>query len=147
MSHYSFERIASLSERSSEMTLGTLLARALVDLNANEAVVEFSREIIYKLVCPQCKEAETVFLPVGAVNYQQGRCPVCGTPRIVETLSGFHGQAELAERTLDQLGLPLYDIYLVRVTDEGREDEMAYLMAGDAEAVLGRNAVSKAEEV
>jgi molybdopterin/thiamine biosynthesis adenylyltransferase len=140
MSHYSFERIISLQERSGEMTLGALLARALVDLKAEGAVVEFSREILHKLVCSQCKVAEAVFLPVGAVSYQQGRCTVCGTPRIVETLSGFHGQEGLAERRLDQLGLPLYDIFTARATDEGREDEVAYLMAGDAGAVLGRNA-------
>jgi adenylyltransferase/sulfurtransferase len=147
MSHYSFERVVALQERSSEMTLGVLLARGLADLKASDAVVEFSREIIHRLVCPQCHAAEEMFLPVGAASYQQGRCAVCGVPRIVETLSGFHGQAELEERALDQLGLPLYDLFTVRATDEDNEDEVAYLMAGDADAVLGRNAVSELEAV
>jgi molybdopterin/thiamine biosynthesis adenylyltransferase len=140
LSHYTFDRILRLEQRSSELTLAELLARAKADINTTEAAIEFSREIIHKLVCPHCHADETVFLPVGAITYQQGRCPVCATPRIVQTLSGFYGQPELAAITLDHLGLPLYDIYVARSTEEGREDELAYLLAGDAPTVLGPNA-------
>ena len=144
LSHYTYNRIVSLKARSSELTLGDLLARAKVDLKTTEAVVEFSREIIHTLVCPSCHEEEAVFAPVGSLTYQQGRCPRDETPRIVKTLSGFNGQTELAARRLDQLGLPLYDIFTARSTDEGRDDEVAYLIAGDAASVLGENTPKEA---
>src|SRR5882757_2066042 len=140
LSHYTFERIISVDKKSSEITLADLVTRAKADLVTSEAVLEFSREIIHTLLCPQCHVAETIFAPVGSITYQQGRCPVDGTPRIVQTLSGFHGQPELAGLTLDRIGLPLYDIFTARSTEEGREDEIAYLIAGDASAVLGHNA-------
>jgi hypothetical protein len=53
--------------------------------------------------------------------------------RRVITLHGYSGEAELAERRVDQLGLPLFDIFLARAGDE----ELAYVMAGDQEEVLG----------
>jgi hypothetical protein len=53
--------------------------------------------------------------------------------RVVQTLTGFHGEPALAGRTLDQLGLPLFDVFTVRSSDA----EVSYCMAGDAAAVLG----------
>lgn len=144
LSHYTFDRIVSLEQKSSELTLADLLALAKEDLNTIEAVLEFSREIIHKLICPNCHAEETVFAPVGSLTYHQGRCNVCTTPRIVQTLSGFHGQEDLATLKLDQLGLPLYDLYTARSTEDGREDELAYLIAGDAPAILGPNAPPEA---
>lgn len=140
LSHYTFERVIPIEQRSADLTLTDLLSRARADLNTKEAVVEFSREIIHKLVCPHCHAEEQVFAAVGSITYQQGRCPVDQTPRIVQTLSGFSGEPDLAERMLDRLGLPLYDIFTARSTEEGRDEEIAYLIAGDAAVVLGRNA-------
>jgi molybdopterin/thiamine biosynthesis adenylyltransferase len=150
LSHYTLDRIVSLQEKSSDLILAALLARALADLHTTSAVLEFSREIIHKLVCPTCHAEESVFKPVGSLTYQQGRCPFDNAPRIVQTLSGFSGQPELATLRLDQLGLPLYDIVTARSTEEseqeGREDaEIAYLLAGDAPAVLGPNAPPQTE--
>ena len=54
--------------------------------------------------------------------------------RIVETLTGYKGEPELGDRTLDRLGLPLFDIFTVRSADS----EIAYCIAGDAAAVLGQ---------
>ncbi|WP_263382373.1 HesA/MoeB/ThiF family protein [Granulicella arctica] len=139
-SHYTFDRLIKLKQESSELTLSQLLSIAQHDLNTTEAAIDFSREIIHKLVCPHCHAEESVFKPVGSLTYQQGRCPIDNTPRIVQTLSGFQGQSELADLTLNQLGLPLYDIFTARSTEEGRDDEIAYLIAGDASSVLGQNA-------
>ena len=139
-SHYTFDRIIQLEQRSSDLTLADLLTLAKSDLNTTEAAIDFSREIIHNLVCPNGHSDEIVFKPVGAITYQQGRCPVCETPRIVQTLSGFYGQSELASLTLNHLGLPLYDIFTARSTEEGRDDEVVYLIAGDAPTILGPNA-------
>lgn len=139
MSHDTLEKIVELPQASREMTLAELMQRGCEDLGAKQVVVEFSRDVIHKLVCPRCGEKEDVFAPVGAIDRARGQCPVCsadaGEPqmRIVRTLTGFHGEAELAGRTLDSLGLPLFDIFTVRSMDE----EVSYCLGGDAEKVLG----------
>ena len=136
LSHYVLNRIVQLPQGSRDLTLGQLLERACRDLKTDEAVLEFSRDIIQKLVCPVCGEEEEWFVPVGAVRYQQGLCPRDGQMRVVRTLSGFRGEAELAARTLDQLGLPLFDVFTARA-DGAQDAEISYCIAGDAEAVLG----------
>ena len=139
MSHDTLERIVQLQQASIEMTLAELMQRGREDLNANEVAVEFSRDVIQKLVCPRCGEEEDVFAPVGAIDRARGQCPICsastGEPqmRIVRTLTGFHGEPELAGRTLDTLGLPLFDIFTVRSADS----EVSYCLNGDAVRVLG----------
>lgn len=141
LSHYTLPSIVQLSRRSTDMTLEQLLARGRVDLGAEEAVIEFSREIIYKLVCPHCGSEEELFVPVGRVTRDQGRCPADGRMRAVHTLSGYRGEPELASRTLDQLGLPLFDIFTAR----SLESEISYCLAEDAPAVLGPLAVPHGE--
>lgn len=133
LSHYIFENVLQLPETSSAITLGQLLKRASRDLVSDEVVLEFSRDIIWKLVCPKCGEEEECFAPVGAIQYDRGRCPRDGHMRVVQTLSGYRGEPELANRRLDQLGLPLFDAFTARSPDA----EIAYYIAGDAEAVLG----------
>ena len=139
MSHDTLETIVLLPQRSSELTLSELLQLGRVHLGAEELIVEFSRDVIHKLLCPRCDEEEDVFAPVGAIDRTRGQCPTCsantGEPqmRIVRTLTGFHGEAELAGRKLDNLGLPLFDIFTVRSADA----EVSYCMGGDAETMLG----------
>ncbi len=139
MSHDTLERIVKLPQRSSEMTLAELMQCGREDLGADEVVVEFSRDVIYKLACPKCGEEEDVFAPVGAIDRTRGQCPACsastGEPqmRIVRTLTGFNSEPELAGRKLDSLGLPPFDIFTVRSMDA----EVSYCMNGDAGTVLG----------
>jgi molybdopterin/thiamine biosynthesis adenylyltransferase len=143
LSHYVLDRMVEIHETSNELTLEQLLQRATADLNGDEVVLEFSRDIIHKLVCPQCAAEEECFVPVGAIRYHQGRCPNDGHMRVVQTLSGYRGEPELGKRRLDQLGLPRFDIFTAR----SREAEISYCIAGDAEAVLGPLAASSLSEV
>jgi hypothetical protein len=53
--------------------------------------------------------------------------------RVVQTLAGYKGEPELAARRLDQLGLPLFDIFTAR----SLESEISYCLTGDAPVVLG----------
>jgi molybdopterin/thiamine biosynthesis adenylyltransferase len=139
MSHDSLETIIPLHQTSSEITLAQLMERGRKDLAAEEVVVEFSRDIIHRLVCPRCGRQEEVFAPVGAIDRQRGQCPICSEGalepqmRVVETLTGYKDEPELAGRALNSLGLPLFDIYTVRSADS----ELGYCMAGDASTVLG----------
>jgi molybdopterin/thiamine biosynthesis adenylyltransferase len=143
LSHYVLDRIVEIHEASNALTLEQLLQRAASDLNSDEVVLEFSRDIIHKLVCPQCAAEEECFVPVGAIRYHQGRCPNDGQMRVVQTLSGYRGEPELGLRRLDQLGLPRFDIFTAR----SQEAEISYCIAGDAEAVLGPLAASSLSEV
>lgn len=133
LSHYTLDPIVQLPSRSGEWTLEQLLQQARSDLKTDEVVLEFSRDIIHKLTCPACGVEEQVFAPVGSVSYERGRCPHDAQMRVVQTLAGYKGEPELASRQLDQLGLPLFDIFTAR----SLESEISYCIAGDAKSVLG----------
>jgi adenylyltransferase/sulfurtransferase len=144
MSHHTFSEITRLPQTSAELTLEKLLARARRDLGlpgngSQDVVVEFSRDIIHKLVCPNCAAEtkpgaeEELFAAVGAVPYARGKCPACGHMRSVITAHGYSGAEPFGQRALDKLGLPLFDVFTARSS----EREIAYLIAGDAASVLG----------
>jgi adenylyltransferase/sulfurtransferase len=143
LSHYVLDRIVEVHQASDTLTLEQLLKRAANDLNSDEVVLEFSRDIIHKLVCPKCGAEEECFVPVGAIRYDQGPCPSDGHMRQVQTLSGYRGEPELGRRRLDQIGLPRFDIFTAR----SHQAEISYCIAGDAEAVLGPLAASSLSEV
>jgi len=133
MSHFTFAEVTALQRKSSELTLEELRRIGLKDLNASDGIVEFSRDIIYQLECPGCGAKEERFAPVGNVRYEEGRCPADGKMRAVKTIHSYSGTEDYGNRTLDQLGLPLFDVFSVRTMDA----EKAYLIAGDKAAVLG----------
>jgi len=133
MSHFTFAEVTALQQKSSELALEELRRIGLKDLNASDGIVEFSRDIIYQLECPECGAKEERFAPVGNVRYEEGRCPADGKMRVVKTVHSYSGTEDYGKRTLDQLGLPLFDVFSVRTMDA----EKVYLIAGDKSAVLG----------
>jgi molybdopterin/thiamine biosynthesis adenylyltransferase len=133
LSHFTFTDVSELPERSSELTLEDLRQRGAEDLRARHAVVEFSRDIVHELECPQCGAREERFVPLGRIRYEEGRCPRDGQMRVVKTIHSYSGSEVFGSRTLDQIGLPLYDAFSVRAG----EVEKAYLIGGDKAAVLG----------
>ena len=134
MSHYTFSEVMRLNEASHDLTLAQLLARARRELGSQEAILEFSRDVIHKLVCPGCGEEEELFAAVGTVPYAQGKCSRDGQMRAVVTAHGYSGTETFGDRTLDQLGLPLFDVFTAR----SAEREIAYLIAGDEKQVMGQ---------
>jgi molybdopterin/thiamine biosynthesis adenylyltransferase len=133
MSHFTYESVTELARKSSEWTLEGLRRRGVEDLDAPDVVVEFTRDIVRELECPACGAKEEVFAPLGSIKYEQGRCPRDGEMRVVKTIHSYDGSEDFGERSLDKLGLPLFDVFTVRTA----ENEKAYLMAGDRSAVLG----------
>jgi len=133
MSHFTYESVTELARKSSEWTLEDLRRRGVEDLDAPDVVVEFTRDIVRELECPACGAKEEVFAPVGSIKYEQGRCPRDGEMRVVKTIHSYDGSEDFGKRSLDKLGLPLFDVFTVRTA----ENEKAYLMAGDRSAVLG----------
>ncbi len=137
MSHYTFSEMMRVQETSRSLTLAQLFSRAQRDLGANNIVIEFSRDVIHKLACPGCGEEEEVFAAVGSVPYSRGKCAKDGQMRAVITAHSYSGSEPYGTRTLDQLGLPLFDVFTAR----SAEREVAYLMAGDEKEILGQMAM------
>jgi hypothetical protein len=133
MSHHTLESLQAVPQASGDLTLAQLLTRARRELGAQEITLEFSRDVVHKLVCPACNSEEELFAAVGTVPYARGKCPGCGQARTVVTAHGYTGQESFGGRALDQLGLPAFDVFTAR----SAEREMGFLMAGDAAQVLG----------
>ena len=133
MSHFTYESVTELARKSSEWTLEDLRRRGVEDLDAPDVVVEFTRDIVRELECPACGAKQEIFAPVGSIKYEQARCPRDGEMRVVKTIHSYDGSENFGKRSLDKLGLPLFDVFTVRTA----ENEKAYLMAGDRSAVLG----------
>jgi len=133
MSHYTIPEIVALPERSADLTLHELFERAAGDLGSREITVEFSRDVIHKLVCPSCGHQQELFVPVGAVRFEDGKCPRDGQMRIVEPVRGYTGVESYGARKLNQLGLPAFDIFITR----NAQREIGYLLDGDRDSVLG----------
>jgi hypothetical protein len=60
--------------------------------------------------------------------------------RAVITAHSYAGTEAFGERTLDRLGLPVFDVFVARSV----ERELAYVVAGDQNMVLGQLAVGAA---
>ena len=133
MSHFTFESVTELPRKSSEWTVEDLRQRGASDLGTQDVAVEFSRDIVHELECPECGTKEEIFAPVGSVRYEQGPCPRDGQMRVVKTIHSYDGTEDFGKRTIDTLGVPLFDVFTVR----SAEQEKTYLMAGDKSAVLG----------
>jgi hypothetical protein len=133
MSHYTLAKIMHLPERSSELTLEALRQRGQADLESPDVVIEFSRDVLQKFVCPNCRKEEELYRPVGSVPFASARCDHDGQLRTVVSLHSYLGETELGNRRLNDLGLPPFDIFTARSADR----EIGYLPYGDASHVLG----------
>jgi adenylyltransferase/sulfurtransferase len=140
MSHYTFSEVIRLQETSRDLSLAQLLDRARLDLGSKDVALEFSRDVIHKLACPGCGAEEELFAAVGTVPYARGKCAKDGQMRAVITAHGYSGHEPFGDRTLDQLGLPPFDV----VTARSPEREIAYLIGGDEKQVFGQSAMGAA---
>lgn len=133
MSHYTLPSIIRLAESSAALTLDALWCRAKADLGSDDVTIEFSRDVIHKLVCPSCGDEEELFVPADSVRYREAYCKHDGQMRSVRMVHSYTGIEAFGARTLDQIGLPLFDVFVARCG----EREAGYLMAGDKLEVLG----------
>ena len=133
MSHYTLPQSVHLRECSDELTLAQLRERAQSDLKSSNVVIEFSRDVVQKFVCPACNEEEELYQAVGSVPFERAKCHNDGQLRTVVSLHSYSGEAELSEKPLSRLGLPPLDVFVARAG----EREIAYIPYGDAQQVLG----------
>jgi molybdopterin/thiamine biosynthesis adenylyltransferase len=133
MSHHTVREIVHLGERSDELTLEELFKRSQADLGVKEVVIEFTRDVVSKFVCPACGTEEPKFAAMGSIPFNAARCPDDGQLRTVVSLHSFSGIEDFGARRLSELGLPLLDMFIAR----HGEREIGYIPSGDAHAVLG----------
>jgi adenylyltransferase/sulfurtransferase len=132
-SHETYQNICDWAKRSCETSLREIYTFAQMKLESDEIVLEFSRDIIRSLRCPACGSNTEVFACVGTLSSSQGRCPTDGEMREVVTAHSFSDSDDFADKTLAELGLPLYDVFVARSASK----EIQILIKGDeAEALL-----------
>jgi adenylyltransferase/sulfurtransferase len=130
-SHEAMSPIEELPWSVAETTVGQLLERIRSDLGAG-AVVEVNQDLLTSLSCAACNETFPRNGSLGKVTVAEGRCPNCGgpcTPNMYHTI-GADGPLD---RTLEDLGVPLWDVIAGRNGDQQR----FYEFAGDRQRVLG----------
>jgi molybdopterin/thiamine biosynthesis adenylyltransferase len=133
MSHYAVPEIVHLPERSDQLSLRELRQRAQADLGLNDVVIEFSRDVVQKFVCPECGAEETTFAAMGSLRFEAARCPSDDKLRSVVSLHNYTGGEDFGSRKLSELGLPPLDLFVAR----HGERELGYIPYGDAPEILG----------
>jgi molybdopterin/thiamine biosynthesis adenylyltransferase len=132
-SHETLEQIIPLPVKSRSITAGELLAEARGRLG-DTAELELSRDMLEKLVCPQCKNEEPIFASLGRVSADKAPCPHCpGVRREVVTFYKIRGTEPFVGRTLAEIGVPPFDIITARTRDRA----IGFELSGDACDVLG----------
>ena len=98
------------------------------------AELELGRDMLEKLRCPHCGKEEELFASLGKVPAAKAACPSCGEKhREVVTFYKIRGTESFLSRTLEEIGVPAFDIVIAR----GSGRAVGFELAGDGSAVLG----------
>ena len=133
MSHFTFGERIEFPGKSATTTLKELHEFAKQRLGTAEVILEFSRDVIHQLLCPQCGAKQDVFAPIGTISAAEGRCQADGVMREVVAIHNFTGSESFGTRTLSELGLPAFDLFIART----KSREVSLLIEGDRQNVLG----------
>jgi adenylyltransferase/sulfurtransferase len=130
MSHEPYEAVVE-TEFGASTPLGALLDRARRDLG-EKAALEFPRELLQSFDCPKCGRSERVFRALSSVGEADAKCP-CGGERAPRLFHSVNGRENFLDRTLEEIGVPRWDVVGARAGTRS----VAYELAGDRAAVLG----------
>jgi adenylyltransferase/sulfurtransferase len=131
-SHDTLDPIETLPWSVQETKAGDLLARVRSDLGP-DAIIETNHDLLSGLTCASCGRTTPRSASLGKVTEAEGKCPHCGelcAPEIYHTIGG---ETPLLDKSLFELGVPMWDIVLGRAGAKQR----GYEFAGDRRAVLG----------
>lgn len=141
MAHDTLAEIVELPAGAEQMTAAALLAEACRRLGPG-TIVELGRDIVSRMMCPDCGRAEDKFIPLGRVKAAQAVCPFCGaahrTPTVFHRLAGGE---DFLDRPARALGIPLFDVVTARAG--GRTIGLSF--GADAARVLGPLASAEPE--
>jgi len=132
-SHETYSSIVKFNGESRTTTLKELFEFAKSHLGVNEkTVIEFSRDIIWKLSCRNCNVEEELYVPVGSISYNNGMCHSCGKIREVITTHSYSGNEDFGNKTISEMGLPLFDVF----TGRNQNKSIQISIEGDKEQIL-----------
>jgi adenylyltransferase/sulfurtransferase len=131
-SHDAVESIESLPWCVTETTAHDLLQRIQNDLGPS-AVIEFNHDLLASLTCSQCDRTSPHLSSLGKVTETEGQCPQCGASRSPNIYHTLGADSPLLDRTLAELGVPLWDVVMGRAGNNSR----GYEFTGDRLRVLG----------
>jgi adenylyltransferase/sulfurtransferase len=132
-SHDPLERIIAMPWSAARTTAAEALAEAK-KLLGPEAELELARDVLEKMVCPNCHADELLFVSLGQVKSDKAACPKCkAAKREVVTFYKIRGTESFLDRTLAQLGVPPFDILIARSADRA----IGLELSNDAALVLG----------
>jgi adenylyltransferase/sulfurtransferase len=133
-SHDTLEEIVPLDGGVGSVSARALLTMARERLGEN-AELELARDVLEKLVCPNCKGEESVFISLGKAKEDLAACPHCpGARREVVTFFKIRGDEVFLDRPLSEIGVPAFDVLTARAG--GRA--IGFELSGDAADVLGQ---------
>jgi len=132
-SHDILDEVVPLDRRAADTPAIELLKEAR-RITGEDCTLEFARDVLEKLVCPQCGGEETMFVSLGRVPDSKAYCPKCeGVRREAVTFYKVCGDEHFRDTTLAEIGIPPFDVVFAR-------SENCFLgleLAGDATKVLG----------
>jgi molybdopterin/thiamine biosynthesis adenylyltransferase len=132
-SHETLETIIPLEAGVGAITARQLLTEAR-QLLGPQAELELGRDMLEKLRCPHCGKEEELFASLGKVPAAKAACPHCGEAhREVMTFYKIRGTESFLDRTLEEIGVPAFDILIAR----GSGRVVGFELAGDGATVLG----------
>jgi adenylyltransferase/sulfurtransferase len=131
-SHETLGEIVPLEAGIETMTVAALLGEARKRLGP-EAQLELGRDVLEKLICPNCRLEEGLFASLGRVSADKANCPACKSRRDVKTFYKISGNEDFLDLTLAQIGVPAFDIVIARSGAKA----IGLELGADAEQVLG----------
>jgi molybdopterin/thiamine biosynthesis adenylyltransferase len=130
--HEEYEPVVELPLSVATTRGGDFLDRVRADLGP-KAVVEFNEDLLAALSCPACGTRTPWHSSLGKVREAEARCPKCQAHRVPETYHTLDGGETFLDKTLAELGVPLWDV----VGGRSGMHQQFYEFAADRDAVLG----------
>lgn len=132
-SHDPLESIVELRAGAATISAADALAEARRLLGPT-AQVELGRDLLERLVCPQCGFDEPMFCSLGKVPASKAVCQRCpGVLRQVTTFHAVRGGESFLDRSLADLGVPPFDVLIARAGDRA----IGLELSADAPTALG----------
>ena len=105
--------IVPLSNAGAGTPLRSLFEEATRRLGGCDAL-DLARELVEHLECPKCRRVEVVLKPAEKISEEQAVCAACGAEAAPKFLNSIPAGSPLLDKTVAELGLPVWDILWAR---------------------------------